>query len=140
MSCGFLDGNDRTGSLFQQHRVGELLFLEACKWFTVQINHFEESVLRDGHDEGDFVFAFGAALSRDGDGLHFVLQHAQHTLQLLFFVKRDGGNGAHALRQIVGIFGYSSIETFQRLVVDVNHLNLTFVARCRMKIATASMR
>ena len=119
------------GATFGRHLVGiiQRIFAETLERLTGDEDIIKEGILGNAHDEGDGIFAFCAALGGHRDDLHAVLKNTKHALRLFVFLEGHGRNGAHTLRQRIGILQYFGVEAFHGFAVDIEHFQFQ-VVRC----------
>ena len=121
LTRSLVNRDSRTGLAGQRIAVLQHFFLEARQYNAVQVNHIKERIRRSTRDKTNRIFLLRTRLGSYRDALYFILQHAQHTLRLLGFLKGHRRNGGDTLRQRVDIIERVRTEARDLYPIEVNH-------------------
>ena len=121
LTGSLVHGDLRTGSSLELYAVGQISLHETSQRNAVQIDHIEEGVLGNSHDEGDGIGLRCATLRRHGDGLNLAVQYAQYALRSLSLVKSDSRDLAHTFRQGNGIIQLIGSKALKRRASHIDH-------------------
>ena len=121
LTRSLVNRDSRTGLAGHRIAVLQHFFLEARQHNAVQVNHIKERIRRSTRNKPNRIFLLRARLGSYRDALHFILQHAQHTLRLLGFLKGHRRNGGDTLRQRVDIIERVRTEARDLYPIEVDH-------------------